>query len=295
MASVGVGTASARPVSFRGTAGTIRGDRWTPPGEVRGSLLLLHGGGQTRHSWRKSATGLQALGWDVIALDARGHGESDWAADGDYRIDRFVDDLRDVIGQLAEANVPSTPPVVIGASMGGITGLVAEGENPGLLRALILVDIAPRIEPTGVQRISDFMTSAPDGFADLREVAEAVSAYRGDAPRPANIDSLRRNVRTGPNGRLFWHWDPAFTSSDRNLGDHAAMHARTTAAASHIDIPTLLVWGSRSDIVDKVAVEELRTLIPQAATVTISDATHMVVGDDNDTFVAGTATFLAEL
>ncbi|QNJ93352.1 alpha/beta fold hydrolase [Mycolicibacterium fluoranthenivorans] len=288
-------TAPAQPVSFRGTAGTIHGDRWTPTGDVRGSLLLLHGGGQTRHSWRKSAPGLAALGWDVTALDARGHGESDWASDGDYRIDRFVDDLTAVIAQLADDSVSPRPPVVIGASMGGITGLVAEGENPGLLRALILVDIAPRIEPTGVQRISDFMGSAPDGFADLDEVAEAVSAYRGDASRPANIDSLRRNVRTGANGRLFWHWDPAFTTSDRNLGDHAAMHARTTAAASNVAIPTLLVWGAKSDIVDVQAVEELRTLIPHATTVTISDATHMVVGDDNDTFVAGTAAFLAGL
>ncbi|WP_328354958.1 alpha/beta hydrolase [Mycobacterium sp. NBC_00419] len=288
-------TDPAQPVSFRGNVGTIRGDRWTPAGDVRGSLLLLHGGGQTRHSWRKSAPGLQALGWDVVALDARGHGESDWASDGDYRIDRLVDDLTAVIAQLADDSVSPGPPVVIGASMGGITGLVAEGENPGLLRALVLVDIAPRIEPAGVQRISDFMCSAPDGFADLSEVAEAVSAYRGDAARPANVDSLRRNVRTAANGRLFWHWDPAFTTSDRNLGDHAAMLVRTTAAASNVAIPTLLVWGSKSDIVDVAAVEELRTLIPHATTVTISDATHMVVGDDNDTFVAGTAAFLAGL
>jgi pimeloyl-ACP methyl ester carboxylesterase len=73
------------------------------------------------------------------------------------------------------------------------------------------------------------------------------------------------------------------------------MHARTTAAAANINIPTLLLWGTKSDIVDTAAVEELQALIPHASTVTISDATHMVVGDDNDTFVAGTSEFLAGL
>lgn len=281
-------------VEFRGAAGIIRGDRWSPL-NPKGQILLLHGGGQTRHSWRKSAPGLTALGWDVVAVDARGHGESDWAPDGDYGIDRFIDDLASIVAQLAAQDPSLGTPVVVGASMGGMTALVAEGELPGLLRALVLVDVTPRLEPEGVQRISDFMRSAPNGFADIDEVAAAVSGYRAEQARPANPQSLRHNVREGADGRLYWHWDPAFSDGERTLGDRAAMQTRTEAAAARVRVPTLLVWGAKSDVVDQSTVDELRQLIPHASTVTIGGASHMVVGDDNDAFVRGTEDFLSTL
>ena len=107
-------------VKLEGTAGTIVGDRWAGDGD-RGTVLLLHGGGQTRHSWSRSGERFAAAGWTTYALDARGHGDSDWDPDGVYSMDAFVEDLIRVIEQVGAA------PVLVGASMGGITSLVAEG------------------------------------------------------------------------------------------------------------------------------------------------------------------------
>jgi pimeloyl-ACP methyl ester carboxylesterase len=99
-------------VTFVGPDGLrLAGDRWTPEGDVRGTAVLLHGGGQTRHSWRATAKRLAGDGWTAITYDARGHGESDWASDGNYSMSAFVGDLYTVIETLSQ------PPALIGASL----------------------------------------------------------------------------------------------------------------------------------------------------------------------------------
>jgi pimeloyl-ACP methyl ester carboxylesterase len=152
-------------VDFAGGAGRLAGDRWTPDGPSRGVVLLLHGGGQTRHSWREAGPTLAEDGWTAIAIDFRGHGDSDRAADGRYRVDVMTEDVLRVIDAIGE------PPVVICASLGGLTGLMIAGEQPAALRALVLVDSVPRIERSGTRRIFEFMRSAPDGFGSLEEAA----------------------------------------------------------------------------------------------------------------------------
>lgn len=105
---------------FRGDGVVLAADRWDPPTrddngvdiDRKGVVLLLHGGGQTRHSWRNTGRNLAADGWSAIAVDARGHGDSQWAPDGDYGIDALVADLTAIIGELGEK------PVLVGASMG---------------------------------------------------------------------------------------------------------------------------------------------------------------------------------
>ncbi|MFD1814850.1 alpha/beta fold hydrolase [Rhodococcus gannanensis] len=278
-------------VELRGAAGVIAADRWTSAdtSRDRGPVLMLHGGGQTRHSWNRAAAGIAADGWTVHTLDARGHGDSDWAPDGDYRIDRLVEDLLTVVDQLGER------PVLFGASLGGMTGLITEGEHRGSVQALVLVDITPKVEPEGVARITEFMTGRPDGFANLDEVADAVAAYQPHRTRPSNVDGLRRNLRERENGRLYWHWDPAFTRPRPDGETPVAAHERMVAAARRIEVPTLLVRGARSDIVSDDGVSELLDLIPHASAVDVADAGHMVAGDDNAVFVAAAAGFLDSL
>ena len=122
-------------------------------------------------SWGSTAAALGAHGWYAVALDMRGHGDSDWAADGDYSVDTLAADLRCVARVLGR-------PAVVGASLGGISALLAEGESPEpISRAVVLVDVAPRVELPGVQRIVSFMTGRPEGFASLEEAAEAVASY----------------------------------------------------------------------------------------------------------------------
>jgi pimeloyl-ACP methyl ester carboxylesterase len=303
-------------VSFAGTGVRLVGDRWDPPaGDPRGIVLLLHGGGQTRHSWHRTGQRLAGEGWTAIALDARGHGESDWAPDGDYSGDALAGDLSAVIAELGEA------PVLVGASMGGITALLAQGENPDLGRALVLVDITPRVEQAGIDKIFTFMTSAQDGFASLEEAAAAVRAYNPHRRQTGSVEGLRKNLRER-DGRWYWHWDPAFLKindeprrdlgpdgpdgSDGSDGSDRPAPARSSpeagdplerlrVAASHLTCPTLLVRGRQSDIVSDEGVAELRRLVPQAQYADVTGAGHMIAGDDNDVFTATLGTFLESL
>lgn len=275
-------------MQFQGAGVQLVGDRWdvTEDQPARGSLLLLHGGGQTRHSWHSSSSRFARRGWTTYTVDARGHGESEWASDGNYTMDAMVADLHAIVASLESA------PVLVGASMGGMTSLVAQGEAAELARALVLVDIAPRTEPVGVKRITDFMSSNPDGFASLEKVVDAVQAYNPHRNRPRNLDGLKKNVRLRDNGRWYWHWDPAFL----DFGDESSRRISTDRlyeAARNIDVPTLLVRGKSSDVVSAEGAEELLQLIPTAR-IEEAAAGHMVAGDDNDVFSEQVVRFLDE-
>lgn len=256
-------------------------------------VILLHGGGQTRHSWGKAARDLLAAGYHVLTVDSRGHGESDWAPDGDYSIDAFVGDLRAIAGTLQR------PPALVGASLGGATSLVVAGEGAGdgdanaqsFASALVLVDVVPRMEKKGLERIRNFMNGNPHGFADLDEVARAVSAYNPTRPRPASNDGLMKNLRRGDDGRLYWHWDPAFQTHRADRGS-STMFERMDAAARRVRIPTLLVRGKASEVVSTAGVAQLNSLIPHAETVDVEGAGHMVAGDRNDAFNSAVIDFL---
>ncbi|HEY0486904.1 MAG TPA: alpha/beta hydrolase [Mycobacteriales bacterium] len=275
-------------IRLAGAGVSLAGTRWRARGTAdRGPMLLLHGGGQTRHSWRRTGEAMADLGFDVLSVDARGHGESDWAPDGDYSVGALVADLRAVIAALG------APPVLVGASMGGLTGLVAEGEHPGTVRALVLVDVVPQMDPKGVARIKAFMGAAPEGFATLEDVAEAIRRYQPHRVRPVDTASVRKNVRQGPDGRWYWHWDPAFLA--RGKVDSARRGRRLHEATARVRVPTLLLRGGASDVVTEAGVEELLRAIPGAQHVEVPGAAHMVAGDDNSVFLANVTAFLEEL
>ncbi|MFR9806033.1 alpha/beta fold hydrolase [Pseudonocardia sp. RS010] len=287
-------SSSSSPVTFVGAGGVLlAADRWSPPEGTgsAGTVLLLHGGGQTRHSWRTTGRALARAGWTAVALDARGHGDSGWAPDGDYSMDALVADLR------AVATALDVRPVLVGASLGGSTALLAEGEHPGFCRGIVLVDVTPRIEPEGVAEIMAFMRSGMGGFASLDEAADAVAAYNPHRPRPASTEGLRKNLRLRED-RWYWHWDPRFLdgrdepSRERPDDDHRSERARN--AARRVTVPTLLVRGVQSRVVSEESAAELQTLIPHAERIDVRGAGHMVAGDDNDVFSVGLERFLAD-
>jgi pimeloyl-ACP methyl ester carboxylesterase len=140
------------------------------------------------------------------------------------------------------------------------------------------------------------MGSAPNGFESLEEVADAVAAYQPHRKRPTNIEGLRRNVRLREDGRLYWHWDPAFQSIGDDVQiDHAGHQQRLADAARAIRVPTLLVRGVLSDIVSEQGAAELLDMMPHATAIDVAGAGHMVAGDDNAIFVDHTTAFLNSL
>lgn len=273
---------------FQGSGGVtlaadVGGDRDAIP------VILMHGGGQTRHSWGTAAHDLVAAGFHVISLDLRGHGESGWSQQGDYSMESFAADLRAVA-----ATLPS-PPALVGASLGGMTSLVAVGEGQLPVRALVLVDVVPKMEPEGARRIGDFMRANPHGFADLDEVADAVARYISHRPRPSNVEGLRKNLRLRDDGRFYWHWDPQITAMMGQPEAAAQFLDQLARAARGVHVPSLLVRGRLSDIVSDDGVDDLRRLIPHVEYVDVAGAGHMVAVDDNDAFNAAVESFLARL
>ena len=272
------------PLTLTGSGDVeLRADAWGDP--TAPTVLFLHGGGQTRHAWRGSAAAVAERGRHAICLDLRGHGDSSWASDRNYRLTAFVADLERVFDQLGR------PAAVVGASLGGITALLAVGENPALpASALVLVDIAPRLEREGADRIAEFMNGRPDGFASLEEAAEAVSAYTRGRVRPTNLKGLEKNLRRGEDGRWRWHWDPAFMSPSGpgELLDRE----RLLSAARSLALPTLLVRGRESDVLSPEGADEFRREAPHAEYVDVSRAGHMVAGDRNDVFTRAVVEFL---
>lgn len=252
-------------------------------------VILLHGGGQTRHAWRHAARDLIASGRRVISLDLRGHGDSAWSEDGDYSFDAFAGDVRAVIAECPQ------PPALVGASLGGLSAMLAAGEAPmPELRALVLVDVVPKLERDGVMQIVQFMLAHSDGFSSLDDAAEAVAEFLPGRKRAASSEGLRKNLRLHPDGRLRWHWDPRFLLGER-VPDPEPAYARLCAAAAQIHVPTLLVRGARSDLVSEEGVQDFLQRIPNAECIDVSEAGHMVAGDDNDAFNRAVEDFLARL
>ena len=253
----------------------------------RAPVLFAHGFGQTRGAWTATAEALNAATHATLSYDARGHGDSDWnASDLPYHGDQFTDDLIVVAGELPR------PPVLVAASMGGLFGLMAEARWPGLFAAMVLVDITPRWETRGVERILAFMSAHPDGFASLQAAADTISAYMPHRPRKSE-DSLRALLRPGKDGRWNWHWDPRLV--DELARDSEQHQGLIADAARQVQCPLLLVSGGRSDLVSPQTVEEFMALVPHAQHVHLPEATHMVAGDDNNAFTAAVLNYLDAL
>ncbi len=249
-------------------------------------VILLHGGGQTRHAWKNTARELAAQGFYAMAVDLRGHGDSGWSPDGKYTLERFVADLRCI------ATACRQPPVLIGASLGGITGLLAEGEGPPFLAALVLVDVTPTVQHSGVEKIRQFMgAQVAQGFTSIEAAADVIAAYLPRRERPQSLTGLMKNLRRHDDGRYRWHWDPDLLSfSDQALTP--ALSARLSAAARGLTLPVLLVRGGASELVSPADAEHFLALVPHARFADISDAGHMVAGDVNDQFGTAVLDFL---
>jgi pimeloyl-ACP methyl ester carboxylesterase len=277
---------------FKGASGnTLVGDVY---GENGAPVLLLHGGGQTRHAWNKTGDLIARVGRTAYAVDQRGHGDSEWVEDGAYQYDDFAADARVLADTLAERS--GERPAVVGASLGGMAALIANGQpgEPQHFSALVLVDITPRVDLDGVSKIQGFMRAKlREGFGSIAEAADAVAAYLPHRPRPRSYEGLKKNLRLHPDGRWRWHWDPRFLDGNRRIGAGSAeIEHALVEAAKRITIPTLLVRGASSELVQEEHAKDFLKLVPHATYVDVSGARHMVAGDRNDQFATAIEKFL---
>ena len=251
-------------------------------------VLLAHGGGQTKRAWRGTLDALAHEGFHAIAVDLRGHGESSWSDSGDYHLTSFGKDL------LAVARSLSQKPALVGASLGGLAGLAAEGVvQPGSFSSLTLVDVTPRMETAGTDRIRNFMIkNLLEGFGSLDEAADAIADYMPGRKRRGPSDGLKHYLRQKDDGRFYWHWDPAFMLK-RNEARSMETSELEQAAAS-LKLPVHLVRGGSSDVVSVEGAEHFQKLVPHARYSDITDAGHMVAGDRNDAFSDAIVTFLKD-
>ena len=268
------------PVEYKTPDGlTLRGDVGGTPGAP--TLVMIHGGGQTRNSWSRAMKHLIEKGYYVVNYDARGHGDSDWAPNGEYNVITMGSDLRAVLATI------SGPVAIIGASMSGLSAFYAIGvaERP-IANALVLADIVISPAEEGTARTRAFMLAHQDGFATLEEAAEAIASYTGHK-RSGNLEGLRRNLRLRDNGRLYWHWDARLLDMDLPAR-RVLMHE----VAPKVTLPVMLVRGGKSVVTNDANVAEMKQFVPQLEVQVIPNAGHMITGDDNETFAVGIDDFL---
>lgn len=268
---------TAQTTEFVGAGGiTLVADEWNPTGATKPTILMLHGGGQNRHSWKKTGQVLGDQGFRVVAVDTRGHGDSDRSPDADYAVETLAADVHALIDTVG------APVVIIGASMGGLTGiLVADEAGPERVAKLVLVDVVPRFEKDGSARIRDFMFNHVHGFDSLEEAADAVAEYLPHRPKPRSPEGLKKNLRLR-DGRWYWHWDPAFLTKPAD--DPLERTDKLEAAAMSLQIPLLLIRGKLSDVVSTEGVNDFLAKVPRTEFVELSGAGHTAAGDDNDAF-----------
>jgi pimeloyl-ACP methyl ester carboxylesterase len=271
----------------------LKGDIY---GDTGAPVILLHGGGQTRHSWRATAAQLEQAGFTALPFDARGHGDSGWAADERYTFFDYALDVRALAAAVAQKF--GQKPAAVGASLGGMSSLLATaGEDTNPLAALVLVDVTPRLTRDGVAAVQGFMRSkAKEGFATVEDAAAAIAAYLPHRPKPRSLDGLTKNLRQRADGRFYWHWDPAFLDgkypieTNRNGVEEAAL-----AAAASLAIPSLLVRGQGSELVSMDYANEYLRLAKGSEFVDVAEARHMVAGDNNTVFADAVVRFLSRV
>jgi peroxiredoxin len=256
------------------------------------AVVFLHGGGQTRRSWGRAAAAVAKHGWQAVTIDLRGHGESEWSSEGDYRVVSFASDVHEVLRGLPEK------PVLVGASLGGFTSMLLAGElSPGIASAVVLVDIVPNMEQSGANRIHTFMADRVEsGFASLEEVADAIAEYNPHRPRPTDLEGLTTNLRRRGD-RWYWHWDPQFISGTAafppfEVTDADRMHTAVEAILRS-GVPMLLVRGQVSDLVSQERADEFLARFPEVEFTDVHGAGHMVAGDRNDVFAGAVLDFLS--
>ncbi|MSQ06084.1 MAG: alpha/beta hydrolase [Dehalococcoidia bacterium] len=234
------------------------------------TILMLHGGSQQAHSWDFVSLPLSEQ-FHIVALDQRGHGDSDWAADGDYSTEAHQ---RDIDGFVQAQGLRDFH--LIGHSMGGRNSYVWASRHPGTLKSLVIVDTGPEGQARGRNRIQSFR-ELPDELDSLDEFASRVQEYTGRT-REQVLGALKYSIRQRPDGKWSWKYDKLLRTPGQRTPQWTP--EQLWEAVSRIDCPTLVMRGGDSDIFADATMRKMEQVIPQCTTVTVPKAGHLVAGDN---------------
>jgi len=238
-------------------------------------LLLLHGAAQTAHSFDEVAPALSRA-HHVVALDQRGHGDTDWAPG--YDREHFVGD----VGAVLDAH-GWRQAALVAMSLGGLNAIAFAARHPERVRALVVVDVVPSIAPAGREAVARQL--APRDFASFDDAVAHAHAFN---PR-RSLDNIRErlghSMRALPDGRWTWKFDPDIAHGARELD-------ALWAAVRRLRCPALLVRGAESPILDAEGTGRFLAEVPSGAVAEVAGAGHSVMGDNPDGFLAAVRPFL---
>ncbi len=264
---------------------TLRGMRfhyldWGDSGKQ--PVLFLHGGGLTAHTWDVVCLALRDS-YRCVALDQRGHGDSDWSETGDYSVQAYREDLESFVGHLGLHN-----PVLVGQSLGGRNAISYTGRHSADVKALVAVDIGPDFRREGAHKIRDFM-AMPAELDSVERFVERAMAFNPMRDERLLRRSLMHNLKQLPNGKWTWKYDRRFP---RGAEEDVA---RSTEAlwqdARQINCPTLVARGAHSEVFTDTDAERFATSLPKARWVRVENAGHTIQGDNPKGFLEATQAF----
>ena len=247
----------------------LRYTEWGDP--ALPTILLLHGFAQTAHTWNLVVLGL-ADSFHLLCLDQRGHGDSDWAADGDYSLQAQQNDLFGFIECLDVKGLN-----LIGLSMGGRNAYVFAARNPAAVSNLVVVDTGPQGMRSGRSRIRNFVTM-PGELDTFEEFVARVHAYVPHRSLKQIRNSLINNVRQLDNGKWTWKYDRLLR--DPNYQRPVTSEDQLWEYWDNIQCNTLIVRGANSDVLATETVTEMTLRNRHASSAEVPDAGHLVPGDN---------------
>ena len=250
-------------------------------------VLFLHGGGLNAHTWDLVCAALRRER-HCLALDQRGHGESEWSPQMDYAIESHVGDLDAFVHALGLERF-----VLVGMSLGGVNALAWTGQHGRRLAGLVLVDVGPEVRSDGVRKIAAF-TSEATPLESVEQFVERALAFNPRRNRELLRRSLLHNLRRLPDGRWMWKYD----QRHRGKVDPAASARRRDllwSAVDGVECPTLVVRGAQSDVFHDADAERLAARLRHGRWIRIEGAGHTVQGDNPAGLLVSLREFLDEV
>lgn len=251
------------------------------------TVLFLHGGALTAHTWDLTCLALSDA-YRCIALDQRGHGESEWSAAMDYSLGAHVDDIEHVVAALGLEDF-----ILVGMSLGGTNSIEFAARHSDQLKGLVLVDVGPELRAAGTSRISQFVQGESE-FSSIDAIIERALAFNPRRNPEVLRMSLRNNLRRLPDGKWTWKYDRRhFGRFDPGQGGE--VRRRLAGRLPLITCPTLVVRGAESDVFLDEDAEKLTSALPDGRWVKVPGAGHSVQGDNPRQFVGELLTFFGAI